>query len=231
MELKNAVAVVTGANRGLGRHLAAQLVERGAKVYAAARRPETVDVPGAVPLRLDVTDEASIREAARVASDTTLLINNAGISTGASLIGGETAEVRREMETNFFGVLAVTRSFVPVIEGNGGGAVLNVLSVLSWLHPAGLGSYAASKAASWALTDAVRDELAPRGIAVSALHVGYMDTDMASRVPADQKVAAADVAALALHGIETGQPEILADETSRSVKQSLSAAPRPDAAA
>ncbi|MFF9362341.1 SDR family oxidoreductase [Streptomyces griseoluteus] len=231
MELKNAVAVVTGANRGLGRHLAAQLVERGAKVYAAARRPETVDVPGAVPLRLDVTDEASIREAARVASDTTLLINNAGISTGASLIGGETAEVRREMETNFFGLLAVTRSFVPVIEGNGGGTVLNVLSVLSWLHPAGLGSYAASKAASWALTDAVRDELAPRGIAVSALHVGYMDTDMASRVPADQKVAAADVAARALHGIETGQPEILADETSRSVKQSLSAAPRPDAAA
>ncbi|GHF00831.1 short-chain dehydrogenase [Streptomyces griseoluteus] len=195
MELKNAVAVVTGANRGLGRHLAAQLVERGAKVYAAARRPETVDVPGAVPLRLDVTDEASIREAARTASDTTLLINNAGISTGASLIGGETAEVRREMETNFFGLLAATRSFVPVIEGNGGGAVLNVLSVLSWLHPAALGSYAASKAASWALTDAVRDELAPRGIAVSALHVGYMDTDMASGVPADQKVAAADVAA------------------------------------
>ncbi|MFE0349431.1 SDR family oxidoreductase [Streptomyces griseoluteus] len=231
MELKNAVAVVTGANRGLGRHLAAQLVERGAKVYAAARRPETVDVPGAVPLRLDVTDEASIQEAARLASDTTLLINNAGISTGASLIGGETAEVRREMETNFFGLLAVTRSFVPVIEDNGGGAVLNVLSVLSWLHPAGLGSYAASKAASWALTDAVRDELAPRGIAVSALHVGYMDTDMASGVPADQKVAAADVAARALHGIETGRPEILADETSRYVKQSLSAAPRPNAAA
>ncbi|WP_086695826.1 SDR family oxidoreductase [Streptomyces recifensis] len=231
MELKNAVAVVTGANRGLGRHLAAQLVERGAKVYAAARRPETVDVPGAVPLRLDVTDEASIQEAARVASDTTLLINNAGISTGASLIGGETAEVRREMETNFFGLLAVTRSFVPVIEGNGGGTVLNVLSVLSWLHPAGLGSYAASKAASWALTDAVRDELAPRGITVSALHVGYMDTDMASHVPADQKVAAADVAARALHGIETGRPEILADETSRYVKQSLSAAPRTNAAA
>ncbi|MFF8647879.1 SDR family oxidoreductase [Streptomyces griseoluteus] len=231
MELKNAVAVVTGANRGLGRHLVAQLVERGAKVYAAARRPETVDVPGAVPLRLDVTDEASIQEAARVASDTTLLINNAGISTGASLIGGETAEVRREMETNFFGLLAVTRSFVPVIEGNGGGTVLNVLSVLSWLHPAGLGSYAASKAASWALTDAVRDELAPRGITVSALHVGYMDTDMASHVPADQKVAAADVAARALHGIETGRPEILADETSRYVKQSLSAAPRPNAAA
>ncbi|MDP5316971.1 SDR family oxidoreductase [Streptomyces poriferorum] len=229
MEPKNTVAVVTGANRGLGRHLAAQLVERGAKVYGAARRPETVDVPGVIPLRLDVTDESSIQEAARVASDATLLINNAGISTGATLLGGDIDEVRREMETNFFGPLATTRAFAPVIERNGGGAVLNVLSALSWFHPAGLGSYAASKAAAWALSDATREELAPRGITVSALHVGYMDTDMAAGVPADQKVAAADVAAQALDGIETGLPEILADETSRYVKQSLSAAPRPNA--
>ncbi|MFI6966507.1 SDR family oxidoreductase [Streptomyces sp. NPDC050255] len=229
MELKNAVAVVTGANRGLGRHLATLLVERGAKVYGAARRPETVDVPGVIPLRLDVTDEASIREAARVASDATLLINNAGVSTGATLVGGDLDEVRREMETNFFGPLIATRAFAPVIEGNGGGAVLNVLSALSWFHPSGLGSYAASKAAAWALSDATREELAPRGITVSALHVGYMDTDMAAGVPADQKVAAADVAAQALYGIETGLPEILADETSRYVKQSLSAAPQPNA--
>ena len=229
MELKNAVAVITGANRGLGRHLAAQLVERGAKVYAAARRPETADVPGVIPLRLDVTDEVSILEAARIASDATLLINNAGISTGATLIGGGTDEVRREMETNFYGPLAATRAFAPVIEGNGGGAVLNVLSVLSWLHPAGLGSYAVSKAAAWALTGATRDELAPRGIAVSGLHVGYMDTDMAAGIPADQKTAASDVAAQALYGIETGLPEILADETSRYVKQNLSAAPQPNA--
>ncbi|MFD7568111.1 SDR family oxidoreductase [Streptomyces tendae] len=229
MELKNAVAVVTGANRGLGRHLAAQLVDRGAKVYGAARRPETVDVPGVIPLRMDVTDEASIREAVRVASDTTLLINNAGISTGATLLGGDMTEVRREMETNYFGPLATTRSFAPVIEGNGGGAVLNVLSALSWFHPAGLGSYAASKAAAWALTGATRDELAPRGIAVSALHVGYMDTDMAAAVPADQKVNAGEVAAQALRGIETGLSEILADETSRHVRQSLAGAPQSNA--
>ncbi|MGW1766744.1 SDR family oxidoreductase [Streptomyces sp. NPDC002073] len=229
MELKNAVAVVTGANRGLGRHLAAQLVEHGAKVYAAARRPETVDLPGVRPLRLDVTDQESIREAARIASDATLLINNAGISTGATLVRGDLDEVRREMETNFFGPLVATRAFAPVIEGNGGGAVLNVLSALSWFHPAGLGSYAASKAAAWALSDASREELAPRGITVSALHVGYMDTDMAAGVPAEQKVAAADVAAQALYGIETGLLEILADETSRYVKQSLSAAPQPNA--
>ncbi|MFD5036328.1 SDR family oxidoreductase [Streptomyces sp. NPDC058377] len=227
MELKNAVAVVTGANRGLGRHLAAQLVEQGAKVYAAARRPETVALPGVTPLRLDVMDQESIRKAARIASDATLLINNAGISTGVTLISGDLDEVRREMETNFFGPLVATRAFAPVIEGNGGGTVLNVLSALSWFHPAGLGSYAASKAAAWALSDATREELAPRGITVSALHVGYMDTDMAAGVPADQKIAAADVAAQALRGIETGLPEILADETSRYVKQSLSAAPRP----
>ncbi|MFE7713192.1 SDR family oxidoreductase [Streptomyces sp. NPDC057486] len=225
MELKDAVVVVSGANRGLGRHLAAQLVERGAKVYAAARRPETVDVPGAVPLALDVTDQQSVRAAARIASDATLLVNNAGISTAATLITGDLDAVRREMETNFFGPLATTRAFAPVIEANGGGAVLNVLSVLSWLHPAGLGSYAASKAAAWAQTDAVREELAPRGITVSALHVGYMDTDMASGVSADQKADPADVAAQALAGIEQGLPEILADDTSRQVKQNLATAP------
>ncbi|MFJ9180044.1 SDR family oxidoreductase [Streptomyces sp. NPDC102360] len=225
MELKDAVAVVTGANRGLGRHLAAQLVERGATVYAAARRPETVDLPGVVPLRLDVTDEESIREAARTASGATLLVNNAGISTGTPLIAGSTDAVRLEMDTNFFGTLAVTRAFTPVIEGNGGGAVLNVLSVLSWLHPAGLGSYAAAKAAGWALTDAIREELAPRGITVSGLYVGYMDTDMAAAVPADEKADPADVAAQALTGVESGLPEILADETTRYVKQSLAASP------
>lgn len=225
MELKNAVAVVTGANRGLGRHLAAQLVERGAKVYAAARRPETVDLPGVTPLRLDVTDEASIRAAARTASDATLLVNNAGISTATPLIAGDPDTVRLEMETNFYGPLTVTRAFTPVIEGNGGGAVLNVLSVLSWLHPANLGSYAAAKAAAWALTDAAREELAPRGIAVSALHVGYMDTDMAASVPADQKADPAEVAAQALYGVETGLPEILADEVTRHVRQSLAASP------
>ncbi|MFE9015608.1 SDR family oxidoreductase [Streptomyces cyaneofuscatus] len=225
MELKNAVAVVTGANRGLGRHLAAQLLERGARVYAAARRPGTVDLPGAIPLRLDVTDEESIRAAARTASDATLLVNNAGISTATSLLTGDLDAVRREMETNFYGPLCVTRAFTPVIEGNGGGAVLNILSVLSWLHPAGLGSYAATKAAAWALTDATREELAPRGITVSALHVGYMDTDMAAAVPADQKADPADVAAQALDGIEKGLPEILADATTRQVRQSLAALP------
>jgi NAD(P)-dependent dehydrogenase (short-subunit alcohol dehydrogenase family) len=221
MDLKNSVALVTGANRGLGRHFAAQLLERGAKVYAGARDPETVDLPGAVPLQIDVTDPASIERAAKIAGDVTLLINNAGSSTRQSLIDGDLDLIRLEMDTHYYGTLAVTRAFVPVIEANGGGAILNVLSVLSWFHPAGAGAYSGAKAAGWALTDAVRDELAPRGIAVSALHVAYMDTDMAAHVPADQKTDPAVVATLALDGVAKGRPEILADDTTRAVKAGL----------
>lgn len=218
MELSNAVAVVTGANRGLGREFTAQLVARGAKVYAATRRP--VAMPGVVPLRLDLTDEASIREAAAVAADATLLINNAGISTRTSLLTGGLDAVRLELDTNFYGPLAVTRAFAPVIERNGGGGVLNVLSVLSWFHPAPVGAYAAAKAAAWALTDATREELAPRGIAVTALHVGYMDTDMAAAVT-EPKADPADVARQALDGVAKGDAEVLADEVTRTVRRGL----------
>jgi NAD(P)-dependent dehydrogenase (short-subunit alcohol dehydrogenase family) len=221
MDLTNSVALVTGANRGLGRHFAAQLLERGAKVYAGARNPETVDLPGAVPLQIDVTDPASIERAAKVAGDVTLLINNAGSSTHQSLVAGDLDLIRLEMDTHYYGTLAVTRAFAPIIEANGGGAILNVLSVLSWLHPAGAGAYSGAKAAGWALTNAVREELAPRGIAVAALHVAYMDTDMAAHVPADQKTDPALVAALALDGVAEGRPEILADDVTRGVKAGL----------
>lgn len=221
MDLTNSVALVTGANRGLGRHLAAQLLERGAKVYAGARNPSSVDLPGAIPLQIDVTDPASVEQAAKVAGDVTLLINNAGSSTQQSLVDGDLDGIRLEMDTHYYGTLAVTRAFAPIIEANGGGAILNVLSVLSWFHPAGAGAYSSAKAAGWALTNAVREELAPRGIAVSALHVGYMDTDMAAHVPADQKTDPALVAAQALDGVAMGRPEILADDLTRGVKAGL----------
>jgi NAD(P)-dependent dehydrogenase (short-subunit alcohol dehydrogenase family) len=224
MDLTPAVAVVTGANRGLGRHFAAQLIERGAKVYAGARNPDAVDLPGAIPLALDVTDPESVAKAAGIAADATLLVNNAGISTGAALLGGDLGRIRLEMETHYFGTLGVTRAFAPLIEGNGGGAILNVLSVLSWWHPGAAGAYAAAKAAEWALTNAVRDQLAPRGITVSALHVGYLDTDLAAHVPADQKSDPALVARLALDGVAAGHPEIVADERSRLVKAGLATA-------
>ena len=223
MDLSNSVAVVTGANRGFGRQLAAQLLERGAKVYAGARDPGAVDLAGAVPVRIDVTDPATIEAAAAIASDATLLVNNAGSSTGQPLGAGDLGLIRLEMETHYFGTLAVTRAFAPVIEANGGGAILNVLSVLSWLHPARAGAYSAAKAAGWGLSDAIREELAPRGIAVSALHVGYMDTDMAAHIAAGQKTDPALVATLALDGLVAGRPEILADDVTRAVTAGLAA--------
>lgn len=215
-------ALVTGANRGLGKQLAIELVARGAKVYAAARRPETVDLPGVIPIQLDITDPASVRRAARTAADVTVLVNNAGVSTRANLLTGPIEDVRLEMETHYFGTLNVIRAFAPIIEGNGGGAILNVLSVLSWLHPHTSGAYASAKAAAWALTDAVREELAPRGVSVSALHVGYMNTDMVTYIPADQKTDPAVVARLAVDGLLDGAPEIIADDISRNAKAALS---------
>jgi NAD(P)-dependent dehydrogenase (short-subunit alcohol dehydrogenase family) len=223
MDISNSVVVITGANRGLGRQFAQQLVARGAKVYAGARNIESVDLPGVIPLQLDVTDPASIERAAKTAADATFLINNAGSSTGQTLITGDLDKIRLEMETHYFGTLQVTRAFAPVIEHNGGGALLNVLSVLSWWHPAAAGAYSAAKAAEWGLTNAVREELAPKGIAVSSLHVGYMATDMAAHVPDDQKTDPAVVAALALDGVADGRPEILADDVTRQVKGQLSA--------
>jgi NAD(P)-dependent dehydrogenase (short-subunit alcohol dehydrogenase family) len=223
MDLTSAVALVTGANRGFGRVLAGQLLERGATVYAGARNPSTVDLPGAIPLQLDVTDPASVEHAAQAATDVTLVINNAGSNTGQTLVAGDLDRIRLELETHYFGTLGVIRAFAPVIQTNGGGAILNVLSVLSWLHPSRAGAYSAAKAAAWALTDSVREELAPRGVAVSALHVGYMDTDMAARIPADQKTDPAIVAALALDGLAVGSREILADEVTRQVKAGLAA--------
>ncbi|MEN4477491.1 SDR family oxidoreductase [Mycolicibacterium cosmeticum] len=222
---ENITALVTGANRGLGKQLATELVARGAKVYAAARRPETVDLPGVIPVQLDITDPESVRRAADIASDVTVLVNNAGVSTRANLLTGPIDDVRLEMETHYFGTLNVIRAFAPVIERNGGGAILNVLSVLSWAHPPTSGAYASAKAAAWALTDAVRTELAPRGVTVSALHVGYMDTDMVSYVPADQKIDPAVVARQAVAGLLAGEPEILADEITRNTKAALSNSP------
>ena len=218
-------ALVTGANRGLGRRFAAELVARGAKVYAAARRPETIDLPGVVPIQLDITDAESVRRAAELATDVNVLVNNAGVSTRSQLLTSDIDDIRLEMETHYFGTLNVTRAFVPIIEANHGGAILNVLSVLSWAHLPTSGAYSAAKAAAWAMTDALREELAPRGVHVAALHVGYMDTDMADFAPDDQKSDPAVVATLALDGLFAGEPESLADELSRTVKAQLSVTP------
>jgi NAD(P)-dependent dehydrogenase (short-subunit alcohol dehydrogenase family) len=221
MQIEGSTALVTGANRGLGRHFAEQLLARGATVYAGARRVESVDLPGAIPIALDVTDEASVVAAAAATGDVGLLINNAGSSTGASLLTGPMADVELEINTHFYGTLAVTRAFAPQLAANGGGAILNVLSVLSWINVPASGAYCAAKSAEWSLTNALRQELRGQGTQVSALHVGYMDTDMTRHVEA-AKSDPATVAKLALDELQAGNPEILADEISRTVRAGLS---------
>jgi NAD(P)-dependent dehydrogenase (short-subunit alcohol dehydrogenase family) len=220
MDIAGSVALVTGANRGLGRSLAAELVRRGARVHAGARNPGSVDLQGVTPVRIDITDPSSVSRALEAADDITILVNNAGVSTGTSLLNGDLDAVRREMETHFFGTLSVTRAAAPVIAANGGGAVLNILSALSWLTMPRSGAYSAAKSAEWSLTNALRLELAGSGIRVSALHVGFMDTDMTRHVEGP-KLDPADVARAAVDGIAAGAQEILVDDVSRSVQARL----------
>jgi NAD(P)-dependent dehydrogenase (short-subunit alcohol dehydrogenase family) len=225
MKLKNAVVFITGANRGLGRAFAeAALAAGAAKVYAAARDPASITLAGVVPVALDVTDAAQVAAAAARCTDVTLLINNAGISQGSGVLAADAiATARRHLDTNFFGVWALTQAFAPVLQANGGGAVLNVLSVLSWVTLPALTPYSASKAAAWALSNGLRQELKAQGTQLTSLHVGYMDTDMTRGVEGP-KSSPADVARLALAELEAGAFEVLADDISRQVKQSLSTA-------
>ena len=182
--------------------------------------PEAVELDGVTPIQLDITDPASVAAAAALATDVTLLINNAGVGTGASVLTGDVSDLRLEFDTHVFGTLDVTRAFVPVIEANGGGAILNVLSVLSWITFPQVGGYSAAKSAEWSMTNALRTELAPRGIQVSGLHVGYMDTDLTAGVDAP-KLDPAVVATLALDELSAGAAEILADDLSRQVQAGL----------
>jgi NAD(P)-dependent dehydrogenase (short-subunit alcohol dehydrogenase family) len=220
LDLARSTVLVTGANRGFGRHLAEQLLTRGATVWAGARNPDAIDLPGARPLALDVTDAASVAAAAEQAGDVTVLINNAGIATGAAWLDDDLADVHREFDTNVFGTLGVTRAFVPVIERNGGGGVLNVLSVVSWVAAPHLAAYAATKSAEWSMTNGLRLALAPRGIQVSGLHVGYMDTDLTAGID-DPKSDPAAIAKLTLDQFADGATEILADDHSRQVQAGL----------
>lgn len=223
MQIQGATALVTGANRGIGRHFAQQLLDRGAvKVYAAARNPESIDLPGVEPIRLDITDPASVAAAAKTAADVTILINNAGISTRENLVVGEESVIRQEMETNYFGPLNTIRAFAPILAAGGGGAILNVLSALSWLSPGGMANaYAASKAAAWSLTNGARLELAEQGTQVTGLHVGAVDTDMLADMDVP-KNDPADVAKVGLDAIESGVLEVLVDQDTRDIKAALS---------
>lgn len=221
--IAGSTVLVTGGSRGIGKALVESLYARGAKkVYATARDPRSVTHPGAVALPLEVTDPASVAAVAAQAQDVTILVNNAGGSVGASFLTSPVDDVRREFETNFYGPLQMTRAFVPIIEANGGGHLLNVHSVLSWIALAG--SYSASKAALWSQTNSLRLELKPRGVNVTGLHVGYVDTDLAAHIDSP-KSSPEGVAEQALDGVESDAYEVLADERVRQAKAGLAADP------
>jgi len=218
--LEGAVVLVTGGNRGIGRAIVDDLLTRGVhRVYATARNPRPSTDERVVTLPLEVTDQASIDALAAAAPDVTVLINNAGGSSPDTYLDAPMEDIRNVFEINFFGPLNLTRAFVPIIERNGGGHILNAHSALSWV--AWHGAYAATKAAFWLQTNAIRLELLHRGIGVTGLHMGYVDTDMTAAVTSP-KENPADIAKAALDGIEAGAFEVLADETSRQTKAALS---------
>ncbi|WP_077036810.1 SDR family oxidoreductase [Pelomonas sp. KK5] len=222
MKLENATVLITGANRGLGLAFAREALARGArKVYAGARKPETVTLPGVVPLKLDVTNPADVAAAAQAAGDVTLVINNAGIANfGGFLAADSASSMQAMMETNVFGPMRLSQAFAPALKANGGGAILNVLSVASWISGPLLGAYAATKAAAWSMTNGLRIELEEQGTQVLGLHAGFIDTDMTQGIEMPKSTPEAIVKA-ALDGLEAGEKQVLSDEISKLVHQNL----------
>jgi len=223
MKNENATVLVTGANRGIGRALVEKLLEAGArKIYATARRIETlepvisIDRRRVTPLRLDVTDRDGVAALPEAARDVTLLINNAGILEFGSILDSPLEDISREFDTNFYGKLLMARAFAGVIERNGGGAIVNVLTVVALASMPGIAAYNASKAAAWSMTQSLRGSLAGKGVAVIGVFPGPVDTEMSAAIPVE-KTSAADVASSIVYGIEAGQEDIFPDRMSASV--------------
>jgi NAD(P)-dependent dehydrogenase (short-subunit alcohol dehydrogenase family) len=222
MKIDGSVALVTGAGRGLGLAFARELVSRGAaRVYGAARDPVAVTEPGVTPVALDITDPEAVARAGRQCADVSLLVNNAGVMRASTFIDPPSLDnARLEMETNYFGTLSMCRAFAPVLATNGGGVMVNMLSVTSFFNNPLDASYGASKSAEWSLTNGIRLELARQGTLVVGVHAGFIDTDMAAGIDAP-KISPESVARQAFDAVEAGQVEVLADERSRTIKASL----------
>ncbi len=222
--IDGAVAVVSGANRGLGGAYVTSLLERGAaRVYAGARNPESIAESDdrVTAVALDITSAASVSAIAGMATDATVVINNAGAMLQSPFLSApDTEAARAEMETNYFGTLAMARAFAPVLAANGGGALVNVLSVASFYSLPFNASYCASKAAEWSLTNALRLEMHAAGTLVVGVHPGFIDTDMTATVR-DAKIDPSEVAAQTLDAVQAGQPEVLTDERTREAKRTL----------
>jgi len=232
MEINGAIALVTGANRGLGRAFTQELLDNGAtKVYAGVRRPDEsafagLDRSRIELLTLDVTDPELIAAAAARAGDVTVLVNNAGTNANSDLLTGDPDALRRDLDTHLYGSLNLARAFAPVLDANGGGAIVNLLSAMSWFGLPGNGTYHVAKAAAWAMTNAIRLELAPQRTQVVGVHLGAADTDMTADYQGP-KITPASVAAAALGAIEDGSWEVLVDEWTVGVKASLAGDPAP----
>jgi NAD(P)-dependent dehydrogenase (short-subunit alcohol dehydrogenase family) len=222
MNIQDSTVLVTGANRGIGKAFADALLDRGAtKVYAAVRDVATVKDPHLVPIALDVTDPDRIAAVAHDLDDVQVVVNNAGVLHVGIPLSVPLDVARLELETNYLSMVSMTQAFAPVLERNGGGAFINVLSVFSWVATPLLTTYSASKAAAWSFTNAARIELRRQGTQVVGVHAGPVDTDMAAAFDLE-KIAPAIVATAALDALEADEPEAVVDDYSRAIKAGLS---------
>lgn len=221
MNVEASVALVTGANRGIGRAIAEELLAHGAaKVYAGVRDLASISDERLIPVALDVTRPERFAEIARELGDVTIVVNNAGIARPGFPLEASLDDARAELETNYLSLVASTQAFAPVLAANGGGALVNVLSAVSWVALPHLATYSASKSAAWAYTNAARIELKAQGTQVVGVHVGYVDTDLTAGLDVD-KVSPQQVSAAVIEALESGSPEAIADDFSRSIKSAL----------
>ncbi len=233
MNIRDNIAFVSGTSRGIGRVYVEGLLARGAaKIYASAREPsavaDLVEAGGGrvVALALDITDLAAVEAAAAQASDTTLLVNNAGFNNNTPLLGAaDLAPARQEIETNYFGTLSMCRAFAPVLKANGGGAIVNMLSILSRVNLPLMGTLCASKAAALSLTQGVRAELAAQGTLVIGVMPGAVDTDMTAGLDIP-KMQPAEVVSAALDALEAGIEDVYPGDMATGVAQGLAADPK-----